>query len=195
MTSVGDVANTSDPVPVSSVTAVLKFALLGVARNVAIPLPSPETPVDTGSPVQFVKVPLVGVPRTGAIRVGVSAKTAAPTPVSSVRALLRLALDGVAKNVATPVPNPEMPVESGRPVQFVSVPDVGVPRIGVTNVGVFANTKAPLPVSSEITVLSSAEVVEANADSLLDPVARVPEVGSVTLVDPVVVSVTECPPT
>jgi hypothetical protein len=30
---------------------------------------------------------------------------------------------------------PVTPVESGNPVQFVSVPEVGVPSIGVTNVG------------------------------------------------------------
>jgi hypothetical protein len=49
---------------------------------------------------------------------------------------------------------PVTPVDKGRPVQFVSVPDVGVPRIGVTNVGVFANTRDPVPVSSEITPAS-----------------------------------------
>jgi hypothetical protein len=32
---VGDVAKTNEPLPVSSVTAAAKFALLGVSRNVA----------------------------------------------------------------------------------------------------------------------------------------------------------------
>jgi len=47
----------------------LRLALDGVARKVATSVPSPETPVDIGSPVQFVRVPLVGVPRIGAVRV------------------------------------------------------------------------------------------------------------------------------
>ena len=67
---VGDVAKTSEPVPVSSVTAARKFALLGVARNVATPVPSPDTPVLIGSPVQLVNVPLLGVPSTGVVMIG-----------------------------------------------------------------------------------------------------------------------------
>ena len=41
---------------------------------------------------------------------------------------LKFALDGVAKNVATPEPRPDTPVEIGKPVQLESVPDEGVPR-------------------------------------------------------------------
>ena len=63
LTSVGVLAKTSAPVPVSSVTAVAKFALDGVAKNVATPDPSPEIPVETGNPVALVSVPLDGVPR------------------------------------------------------------------------------------------------------------------------------------
>ena len=63
--SVGEVANTATPVPVSSVKAVLKLALLGVAKNVAMPVANPLTPVAIGNPVQLVNVPLVGVPSTG----------------------------------------------------------------------------------------------------------------------------------
>ena len=65
--SVGDVAKTSEPVPVSSVTAAARFALLGVARNVATFAPSPDTPVLIGSPVHEVNVPLLGVPSVGAV--------------------------------------------------------------------------------------------------------------------------------
>jgi hypothetical protein len=82
----------------------------------------------TGSPVQFVSVPLVGVPRIGVTSVGVVANTNDPVPVSSVTAERRFALDGVAKNVATPVPRPLTPVLIGNPVAFVRVPDEGVPR-------------------------------------------------------------------
>ena len=49
------------------------------------------------------------------------------------------------------------------PVKFVATPDAGVPSAGVTRVGEFAKTRAPLPVSSEITPASCVEVVAANA--------------------------------
>jgi hypothetical protein len=74
----------------------------------------------------------VAAPMTGVTRVGVFANTAEPVPVSSVKAVRKLALLGVAKNVATPVPKPLTPVATGKPVQLVNVPLVGVPSIGVT---------------------------------------------------------------
>jgi hypothetical protein len=148
VTRVGDVANTKAPVPVSSVIAAKRFALDGVARNVATPDPRPAIPVETGNPVQLVRIPLDGVPSAGVTKVGLVAKTRAPEPVSSVMAVLKLALDGVAKNVATPEPRPEMPEPTGSPVQLVNVPLAGVPRVGVTSVGLVANTSAPDPVSS-----------------------------------------------
>ena len=70
VTNVGLVAKTNDPVPVSSVTADARFALDGVAKNVAIPVPKPEIPVLTGNPVVFVKTPLKGVPSAGEVKVG-----------------------------------------------------------------------------------------------------------------------------
>jgi hypothetical protein len=144
----GFVPNTKAPVPVSSVTAEAKLALEGVARNVATPAARPETPVEIGRPVALVNTPLVGVPSSGVTSVGDVANTKEPVPVSSVTAAARLALEGVARNVATPVARPDTPVEIGRPVAFVRVPEVGVPRAGVTKVGLVANTKAPVPVSS-----------------------------------------------
>jgi hypothetical protein len=60
--SVGLVAKTASPLPVSSVRHDARFALDGVAKKVATLVPSPETPVDIGSPVQLVSVPLEGVP-------------------------------------------------------------------------------------------------------------------------------------
>ena len=77
--------------------------------------------------------------------------TNAPEPTSPVTAAARFAEDGVAKNVATPVPSPLTPVEIGSPVAFVSVRALGVPRLGVTSVGEVAKTSEPDPVSSEIT--------------------------------------------
>ena len=110
----------------------------------------PITPVESGKPVTFVIMPDVGVPRSGVTRVGEVAKTREPDPVAFVTAAAKLALVGVAKNVATPVPRPETPVEIGRPVAFVSVPEVGVPRMGVTSVGDVANTTLPVPVVARL---------------------------------------------
>jgi len=127
---VGLVANTNKPVPVSSVTVAIKLALVGVVRNVATPEANPETPVEIGSPVQLVRVPDVGVPKIGVTKVGLIAKTAEPVPVSSVNADRKLAELGVVKNVAIFEPNPLIPVETGKPVQFVNVPLAGIPKIG-----------------------------------------------------------------
>jgi hypothetical protein len=65
VTKVGEVAKTKEPEPVSSVTAAAKLDEEGVPRNVATFVPSPDTPVEIGSPVAFVKVPEEGVPKIG----------------------------------------------------------------------------------------------------------------------------------
>jgi hypothetical protein len=67
VTSVGLLANTKAPVPVSSVTAEARLAELGVAKKVATPEPKPEMPVATGKPVALVKVALTGVPSAEAL--------------------------------------------------------------------------------------------------------------------------------
>ena len=72
---VGDVANTAEPVPVSSVNEARKFALDGTARKVAMPVPKPDTPVPTGNPVQLVKTPEAGVPNAGVTKVGLVNKS------------------------------------------------------------------------------------------------------------------------
>ena len=86
VTSVGLVANTNAPLPVSSVTAAARLALEGVARNDATLAPRPEIPVVTGKPVAFVNVTADGVPRFGVVNTGLVANTSAPVPVSSVTA-------------------------------------------------------------------------------------------------------------
>ena len=86
-------------------------------------------------PVALVNVALDGVPKAGVTNVGLVANTNDPVPVSSVTAAARFALDGVAKNVATPVPKPLTPVLMGKPVVFVKTPLAGVPRAGAVNVG------------------------------------------------------------
>lgn len=69
------------------VNALAKFAPLGVARNVATPVPSPDTPVAIGKPVALVRVPLEGVPSAPPL---VTNAPAEPTLIPSA--------------VATPVP-------------------------------------------------------------------------------------------
>jgi hypothetical protein len=157
--------------------------------------PKPDTPEEIGRPVQLVRVPEVGVPSNGVVRVGDVANTKSPVPVSSVTADNKLAEDGVAKKVATPVAKPDTPEEIGRPVQLVRVPEVGVPNNGVVRVGDVANTKRPVPVSSDITPANSEEEVAANTLSLLPVVVKVPAVGNVTLEAAVVVSVNAKAPT
>ena len=62
-------------------------------------------------PVRFVTVPLEGVPKSPPLTTNAPAD-----PVLTARA------------VATPVPSPETPVETGRPVALVRVPEEGVPN-------------------------------------------------------------------
>jgi hypothetical protein len=159
VTNVGLVANTAEPVPVSSVKAPASCADVNDPSEVALPtdvtapvklalvvtLPAVKP---AAVPVMLVPTNADGVPKAGVTRVGEVANTRAPEPVSSVTAVAKLAEDGVARNVATPVPRPDTPVEIGRPVAFVKTPDAGVPRAGVTKVGEVANTAEPLPVSS-----------------------------------------------
>jgi len=92
-------------------------------------------PVAGAVNVTLLIVVALATPRVGVTNVGLVVNATVLLPLSSVRADARLALEGVAKNVATPVPSPETPVEIGRPVQLVSVPDAGVPRAGVVSVG------------------------------------------------------------
>lgn len=134
VTNVGLVANTKAPLPVSLVTAAARFAEEGVPRKVAIPVPNPVTPVEIGKPVALVSTPALGVPISGVTRAGDVAKTSAPEPVSLVTAVARLALEGVPKNVAIPVPSPLTPVLIGNPVMLVATPEVGVPNRGAIKV-------------------------------------------------------------
>jgi hypothetical protein len=133
---VGLVDKTLLPEPVEVVTPVPPLATGSV----------PVTPVVSGKPVRLVAVPEEGVPKAGVTNVGLFANTLAPVPVSSVKTAAKLALDGVAKNVATLAAKPLMPVLRGRPVQFVNVPLLGVPKTGVTSVGLVESTLLPEPV-------------------------------------------------
>jgi len=64
------------------------------------------------------------------------------------------------------------PIRSGAVIEVVIV--------GVTIVGEVANTSKPVPVSSEITPASSAEVVAENTDNLFDVYVTVPPVPNAT---------------
>ena len=81
VTKVGELVNTRLPVPVSSVTAAARFADDGVAKKVAMPVPRPETPVEIGKPVAFVRVTEEGVPKAGVTSVGLLDNTLLPEPV------------------------------------------------------------------------------------------------------------------
>jgi hypothetical protein len=141
------------------------YALPVVAPKViVVAAPNPLRVVDT-----VLNTAIVASPTTDVVNVGVVPNTSAPLPVSPVTAAAKLELDGVAKNVATPEPRPSIPVETGRPVQLVSVPEAGVPRAGVVRVG-------------DVRVLFVRVSAPAN-------VAKVPVVGSVTLVPAVTVRV------
>ena len=134
-----------DGVPKAGVTKVglLDSTLLPEPVEVVTPVPPrrtgkvPVVPPSIGKPVAFVNVTEEGVPKAGVTNVGLLANTFAPVPVSSVSAAAKLALDGVAKNVATLAPKPDTPVEIGKPVALVKVPEAGVPSAGVVNDGEF----------------------------------------------------------
>jgi hypothetical protein len=87
------------------------------------------------------------------VNVGEVEKTATPVPVSSVSAARRYAEEGVIKNLSTPVPRPDTPLAMGRPVQLVSVPDVGVPRTGAVSVGVVSVAEVNVPFAKDPPVI------------------------------------------
>jgi len=63
--------------------------------------------------VALVNTRALGVPRAGVTSVGEVANTKAPLHVSSVTALARLALDGVARKADTQVPRPVIEPTAG----------------------------------------------------------------------------------
>jgi hypothetical protein len=154
-----EVGKVSVPVLVIlEITGVVKVLLVRVSvvalpTRVSVATGKVNTDVPAVAPERTVVVPEVEPENLTPVlpKVGRVAKTKEPEPVSSVTAVARLALDGVARKVATPVPRPDTPVDTGSPVALVRVTEVGVPRTGVTRVGLVANTKEPVPVSSEMT--------------------------------------------
>ena len=111
--------------------------------------------------VQLAKLPDAGVPRAGVTKVGLVANTKAPLPVSPVTAAAKLAEDGVAKNVATPVPRPEMPVDTGSPVTLVITPLTGVPKAGPVSVGLVSVLFVSVCVPDSVATVESIATVTA----------------------------------
>src|SRR3989344_5672484 len=109
--------------------------------------------------------PRVMVPgRTGVpVKVGEALNTKFPVPVVPVTADARLAAVGVPRKVATPVPSPEIPVETGRPVALVRVAADGGPRVEV------ATQVVPVPVVRRIIPLVPTALLESRSA----PVAKI----------------------
>jgi hypothetical protein len=102
----------------------------------------PVTPVVKGNPVALVRTTAEGVPRAGVVRVGDVAKTTAPVPVSSVTAAAKFALEGVARNVATPVPSPLIPPSGALVAARVPLPLA--PRLAPEPTSIAAVVLVPL---------------------------------------------------
>jgi hypothetical protein len=113
VTSVGLVANTLAPVPVSSVSAVASCADVNEPNEVALPTlvtaPVRSALVVTvpavklaAVPVTLVITPEAGVPNAGVTSVGLVANTLAPDPVSSVSAAASCAEVNEPNEVALP---------------------------------------------------------------------------------------------
>ena len=104
-------------VAVAAFPPILKLAtgVVEVTTNGAVPVGT----VEVNWPETLKLVP-VAAPITGVTKVGDVAKTTEPVPVASVIAPAKLALDGVASQVATPVPKPVISDMAG--LAYVNVP-------------------------------------------------------------------------
>ena len=83
------------------------------ANAVAIPVPSPLTPVLIGNPVPLVNTIAEGVPRAGVVKTGLVDNTTLPVPVEAVTPVPPLATDRV----------PVVPSTIGSPVALIIFPD------------------------------------------------------------------------
>jgi hypothetical protein len=110
--------------------------------------------------------------RVAVPRVGLVPNTAAPLPVSSVKAEAKFAEVEVPRKVATPVASPETPVEIGNPVALVNVPEAGVPSAPPF-------TRILLPSIETTPALTLARVVSEALPSSIEPTPRAVEVEEV----------------
>jgi hypothetical protein len=152
--SVGEVASTKFPVPVTVQFAVVgtadppellhSAALFAIATRPMVPLVVMVPPV---SPLLVATLVTVPEPDDGVAQV--------PSPRQNVveDALVppfRLLTDKL----------PVTPVDSGSPVALVRTNAVGVPSAGVTNVGEVAITALPVPVTVQFAVVGTADPPE-----------------------------------
>jgi len=152
VTSVGEVERTLFPLPVLVVTPVPPLATASVPASVTAPVVavlgvSPVVPAEKEETAVGLEAAIVIEPAALVIvtlepAVSVVRVKPVPLPISNapfagvvVRPVPPLAIGNV----------PVTPVESGSPVAFVRVADVGVPSTGVTNVGLVARTTDPVP--------------------------------------------------
>jgi hypothetical protein len=172
----------------------------------------PVTPVDSGNPVAFVSVTLVGVPKTGVTKVGLVERTVLPDPVLVVTPVPPLATASVPARVIVPelVIGPPLvvrPVVPPATLTEVTVPALaaGVAQLPSPRQNVVAEAEVPelrfvtgkLPVTP---VVSGRPVALVNTALAGVPRAGVVSVGlvsvrpatvaavapSATLVDPIV---------
>ena len=102
VTSVGDVDSTVLPEPVEVVTPVPPFATGRVPVTCVVRLTVPDRAL-VGYPVQLVRVPEVGVPRTGVTSVGDVDSTVLPEPVEVATPVPPLATGNGVVRVADPI--------------------------------------------------------------------------------------------
>ena len=117
VTKVGDVANTAEPVPVSSVNAVAKFAEVNEPRDAAFPTVTLLAVKAVAVPVMFVPTNADGVPSAGVTNVGLFDNTTFVVPVEEVTPVPPLATARVPARVTAPVVvvdgvNPVVPAEN-----------------------------------------------------------------------------------
>ena len=188
---VGDVPNTNNPVPVSSVIAFNKFALVGVAKKLATPLANPLTPVAIGNPVPFVKVTEVGVPNTGVTKVGLVDKTTFPDPVDVVTPVPPLATAIVVALQVPVVMVPTLVKLEPVTVDFKVVP-VKVPASAVTVISALPLKATPLIFLEVANVVAVVALPDNAPDKFvaaneLKPVTEVTVPPNVIVVEPKVV--------
>jgi len=123
--SVEDIVTIFTPSIATTPADTLVIVVSVACPNSIEPTPKPivvdEVIPVIGSPVQLVRIPELGVPNTGVIRVGLVANTAAPVPVSSVNAV-KSCSDVKEPNNVVVLTDVIAPVKFGILVVVVAVP-------------------------------------------------------------------------
>ena len=132
---VGLVANTANPVPVLVVSAEIKLALVGVAKNAEMPEANPVI-LDRGKAVALVKTRAEGVPKSGVTSTGLLAKTRLPVPVDVLVPEPPLATANIPLIVRVPDPVIGPPVTVKPVVPPDSATEVTVPVLAVAPVAI-----------------------------------------------------------